>query len=307
MKAIIIGNGTQGKKRKFFLSKNEFICSVDPLGTESKFKFIKDVPINSYDTVFICTPESEKIKIIEYCIKNKKNCLVEKPFPNCNKKKIKFLEKLANKNNIVCYTAYNHRFEPFIKKIKKFIDNNKIGKIYSCKIFYGNGTSRLVKKSKWKDKGLGVVLDLFPHLFDMCNYWFDVKNNIFRNFHIEKFENKSPDYAVINSKIKKIFYQLEMTYCMWKNDYFCDIIGKKGSIHMSSLCKWDTTILKIRKRVLPSGAPKEKVFLMKTKDPTWKLELNYFKKLIRNKQKNNFSKNIWINNNLNYFKRSKIK
>jgi scyllo-inositol 2-dehydrogenase (NADP+) len=305
MKVIVVGNGIQGKKRKLFLGKNEFICSVDPYCSKSKFKLIKNVPIDSYDTVFVCTPESEKIKIIEYCIKNKKNCLIEKPFPNYDKRKIKSLEKLANKNNIVCYTAYNHRFEPFIKKIKNILDDNKIGKIYSCKIFYGNGTSRLVKKSNWKDRGLGVVLDLFPHLLDMCNYWFGLKSNVFKNFHMEKFENKSPDYAVINSKIKKIFYQLEMTYCMWKNDFSCDILGKDGSIHMTSLCKWDTTVLKIRTRVLPSGKPKEKVFSIKMKDPTWKLELNYFKQLIRKKQKNNFNENIWINDNLNYFKKNR--
>ena len=285
MKAIIVGNGIQGKKRKFFLKKKEFICSVDPYCSKSRYKLIENVPVDLYDTVFICTPESEKIKIIEYCIKNKKNCLIEKPFPNYNKKKIKYFEQLANKNNIVCYTAYNHRFEPFIKKIKNIIDSKKIGKIYSCKIFYGNGTAMLVKKSNWKDKGLGVVTDLFPHLLDVCNYWFDLKSNVFRNFQLEKFENKSSDYAIINSKLKKIFYQFEMTYCMWKNDFFCDILGKKGSIHMTSLCKWSTTVLKIRTRVFPSGKPKEKVLTLRMKDPTWKLELLHFKELIKKKNK----------------------
>ena len=305
MKAIIVGNGIQGKKRKFFLKKKEFICSVDPYCSKSRYKLIENVPVDLYDTVFICTPESEKIKIIEYCIKNKKNCLIEKPFPNYNKKKIKYFEQLANKNNIVCYTAYNHRFEPFIKKIKNIIDSKKIGKIYSCKIFYGNGTAMLVKKSNWKDKGLGVVTDLFPHLLDVCNYWFDLKSNVFRNFQLEKFENKSSDYAIINSKLKKIFYQFEMTYCMWKNDFFCDILGKKGSIHMTSLCKWSTTVLKIRTRVFPSGKPKEKVLTLRMKDPTWKLELLHFKELIKKKIKNNFNKNIWINDNLNYIKQNR--
>lgn len=305
MKAIIVGNGIQGKKRKFFLKKKEFICSVDPYCSKSRYKLIENVPVDLYDTVFICTPESEKIKIIEYCIKNKKNCLIEKPFPNYNKKKIKYFEKLANKNNIVCYTAYNHRFEPFIKKIKNIIDSKKIGKIYSCKIFYGNGTAMLVKKSNWKDKGLGVVTDLFPHLLDVCNYWFNLKSNVFRNFQLEKFENKSSDYAIINSKLKKIFYQFEMTYCMWKNDFFCDILGKKGSIHMTSLCKWSTTVLKIRTRVFPSGKPKEKVLTLRMKDPTWKLELLHFKELIKKNIKNNFNKNIWINDNLNYIKQNR--
>ena len=303
MKVIIVGYGIQGKKREFYLKNYEFICSVDPYSDKSKYKYIQEVPINTYDTVFICTPDKEKIKIIEYCIKNKKNCLIEKPFPICNQKKIKDLENLSNKNKTVCYVAYNHRFEPYIDKINNLIKSNKLGKVYSCKLFYGNGTSQLVKKSKWKDNGLGVVVDLSPHLMDMCNYWFGMSNKNFLNIVVDKFENKSPDYASITSKINSINFELNMTYCMWKNDFFCDIIAKKGSIHMSSLCKWDKTILKIRKRKFPSGKPWEKKIEMKSKDPTWNLELINLRKLIKIKKKNDFSRDIWINNNLKNFKK----
>jgi predicted dehydrogenase len=303
MKVVIVGYGVQGKKRKLYLKKTEFICFVDPYLKDSNYRLIEDVPKHLYDTVFICTPDNAKLKIIEYCIKNKKNCLIEKPFPFCDLKRIKYLEKLSNKNKVICYIAYNHRFEPFIHKIDNFLKSNKIGKIYSCKLFYGNGTSKLVKNSSWKDKGLGVVVDLSPHLMDMCRTWFGIKTQKFLNIFVDRFENKSPDYATINSKIKNIKFELSMTYCMWKNDFFCDIIGEKGSIHMSSLCKWDRTFLKIRSRKFPSGKPKEKIFTMKSKDPTWNYELINFKKLINLKEKNNFNRDIWINENLKNFKK----
>jgi len=303
MKVIIIGYGVQGKKRRLSLKKTEYICSVDPYSKKTKYKYINEVPINLYDTVFICTPDNEKIKIIEYCIKNKKNFLIEKPFPLSSSKKIKYLEKLSNKNRVVCYVAYNHRFEPHIIRIKDYLKSRKLGKIYSCKIFYGNGTSKLVKKSKWKDKGLGVVVDLSTHLLDICNYWFGIKKRKFSNISVEKFENKSPDNALIYEKINNIKFQLELTYCMWKNNFFCDIIAEKGSIHMSSLCKWGKATLKIRTRVFPSGKPYEKKFIIKMKDPTWSLELNHFRRLIRSKKNNNLIKDIWINNNLLNFKK----
>lgn len=303
MKVIIIGYGVQGKKRRLSLKKTEYICSVDPNSKKTKYKYINEVPINLYDTVFICTPDNEKIKIIEYCIKNKKNFLIEKPFPLSSSKKIKYLEKLSNKNKVVCYVAYNHRFEPNIIRIKDYLKSKKLGKIYSCKIFYGNGTSKLVKKSKWKDKGLGVVVDLSTHLLDLCNYWFGIKKRKFSNISVEKFENKSPDNALIYEKINNIKFQLELTYCMWKNNFFCDIIAEKGSIHMSSLCKWGKATLKIRTRVFPSGKPHEKKFIIKTKDPTWSLELNHFRRLIASKKNNNLIKDIWINNNLLNFKK----
>ena len=77
MKAIVVGMGVQGKKRKKFLKK-DFIYSVDKRKT-SDFKSLQDVPINTYDSVFLCTPDNTKLKLIKYCLKFKKNVLVEKP------------------------------------------------------------------------------------------------------------------------------------------------------------------------------------------------------------------------------------
>ena len=86
--------------------------------------------------------------------------LVEKPLWTENDQQIKDLEKLARKNQIVCYTAYNHRFEPHFIKMRDLIETGSLGKIYSCRMFYGNGTSRLVRDSLWRDKESGVLNDL---------------------------------------------------------------------------------------------------------------------------------------------------
>ena len=79
MKIVIVGLGTQGKKRKKILKKNSYFASVDTKNKDADFKKIEDVPLGKYNTVFICTPDYEKIKIINFCIKHKKNILVEKP------------------------------------------------------------------------------------------------------------------------------------------------------------------------------------------------------------------------------------
>ena len=81
---------------------------------------------------------------------------------------------------------------------------------------------------------------------------------------------------------------------MWKNTLRCDIIGTKGSIHLNSLCKWGPSVLKLRKRIIPSGKPIEKKFIIKKS--TWKLEHNYFFKLIKSKKISNLSNDIYINN-----------
>ena len=132
------------------------------------------------------------------------------------------LEKKAKINKVILYTAYNHRFEPNILKLKNLIEKKTLGKIYKCKIFYGNGTSYLVKKSKWRDKGLGVVTDIGSHLLDLCLFWFGSKVKKLKITEINKFENKAPDHAILSLEINKINIQLEMTLCMWKNTFTCD-------------------------------------------------------------------------------------
>ncbi len=280
MKAIVIGLGVQGIKRKLHLKKN-YIHSVDKF-KKADFKTVKNVPINTYDTAFVCTPDNQKISIIKYCLNNKKNVLVEKPLLAKRKELIK-LQKIAKKNELTLYTAYNHRFEPNIKKLKKILDKKILGKIYKCRIFYGNGTSYIVKKSKWRDKDLGVISDLGSHLLDMCLFWFGEKIRKLKITEINKFENNAPDHAILTLEINKIKIDLEMSLCAWKNTFTCDVIGSKGSAHLNSLCKWSKSSLILRKRKFPSGKPKEKNFYFKKGDPTWKSENLYFKKIVKKK------------------------
>ena len=84
----------------------------------------------------------------------------------------------------------------------------------------------------------GVLHDLAPHLLDTCKLWFGKKVKKFKIISVHRFENKSPDHVIIQSVNSKIFIELEMTLCMWKNYFSCDIIGEKGSAHIENLCKW---------------------------------------------------------------------
>ena len=136
MRIVIVGMGVQGQKRKKIIGK-DFKYSVDKFKA-ANFKSIYEVPLNKYDAVIICVPDNEKLSIVYYCIKNQKHVLVEKPFLFSNSKMLNSLEKLARKKKVICYTAYNHRFEPTIIKMKNLIKSKKLGKIYKCRIFYGN-------------------------------------------------------------------------------------------------------------------------------------------------------------------------
>ena len=294
MKAIIVGMGIQGNKRKKFLGKN-FVYAVDKF-VKADFKSIYEIPLNKFDTVFACVPDSEKLKIANYCIDNKKHILLEKPFLVKNNNILFSLEKRARKKKIICYTAYNHRFEPIIIKMKNLIKSKKLGKIYRCRIFYGNGTSLNVKKSKWRDKGLGVLTDLGSHLLDLCLYWFGEKITSLKIIELNKFENKAPDHAVITLEINNIKIELEMSLCMWKNTFACNVIASRGSAHLNSLCKWSKSTYCYRKRKFPSGQPYEKEISFKQGDHTWKVEYQFFKNLIKRKIRANFKRDLILNN-----------
>ena len=45
-----------------------------------------------------------------------------------------------------------------------------LGGIYRCRMFYGNGTARLVRDSAWRDDGAGVLPDLGSHLLDTARF-----------------------------------------------------------------------------------------------------------------------------------------
>ena len=110
MKVVIVGFGTQGKKR-LKISSKDVVAIVDPNNKSTKYNKLREVSLEIYDSVLICVPDDQKINLIKFCIKKKKNILIEKPL-NFNKKLLLNIQKEAIKNKIVIYTAYNHRFEP---------------------------------------------------------------------------------------------------------------------------------------------------------------------------------------------------
>src|SRR3990167_6641184 len=160
---IVIGLGVQGEKRKR-IAGDSIQAVVDPFSPNASYKYVEDVPLDTYKAALVCTPDEAKYSIISYLLKNNKHVLVEKPLLFKNTQEIQDLIKLSEAHKVACYTAYNHRFEPHFVKMKEILDSGVLGKIYNVSLFYGNGTARLVRKSPWRDQGYGVLADLGSHL-----------------------------------------------------------------------------------------------------------------------------------------------
>jgi predicted dehydrogenase len=295
LRVVVIGLGTQGKKRAY-IAGNEVVYTIDPLNSEADFKDIRDVPLNDYDAALCCIPDEPKAPILRYLIANKKDILVEKPLWVASTGEIDEIETLANKHNVVCYTAYNHRFEPHFVRMKELIQSGTLGRIYSCRMFYGNGTARIVRDSAWRDQGSGVIHDLGSHLLDTLLFFFGEKINdvSFKLRSCNNFENRAPDYAAFSYEAGDQRFDCEVSLISWRNSFSCDIYAENGSAHINSLCKWGPSSFTTFERVIPSGLPNEKTIVLRQPDPTWEIEYNHFKDICRKKETQSLQKDKFI-------------
>jgi len=293
MRSLVVGLGVQGNKRRHFAG-SDFVAAVDPVNTDAQYRAVEEVPLASYDAALVCIPDKPKVDVLTYLLNNSKHVLVEKPLWADDDEKITQLNRLANSRKVVCYTAYNHRFEPHYIRMRDLVKSGEMGKIYRCRMFYGNGTARLVRDSAWRDQGAGVLPDLGSHLLDTAKFWF---GDLGEDFHIVSancFENRAPDHVVFASETTKPRFEFEITLLSWRNHFTCDVLAEKGTAHISSLCKWGPSVFTKRTRVLPSGRPLEDVITLVEDDPTWAAEYAHFKALCESRYSTDLSNDLWL-------------
>jgi len=296
-RVVVIGMGVQGPKRKKAAGE-DFIASVDPVKDGADYHSIEDVPLGDYDAAIACIPDEPKVELLNYLLSNGKHVLVEKPLWAENDEDITKLDAVARENNAYCMTAYNHRFEPHYVRMRDLIQSGELGEIYRCRMFYGNGTARLVRESEWRDQGDGVLPDLGSHLLDTAKFWFGDLGDDFHTISASCFENKAPDHVVIGCDSSKPKIELEMTLLQWRNHFTCDILAEKGTAHIRSLCKWGPSSFTVRKRILPSGRPPEETVTLVQDDPTWDVEYQHFRAQCLAGTQTDLSNDLWLQKTL---------
>ena len=293
MKCIVVGLGVQGYKRRKHAGA-DFVAAVDPVNAEAQYRDIADVPLGDYDAALCCIPDDPKESVLSYFLSHGKHILVEKPLWVADLSSIERLQAMARERGVVCYTAYNHRFEPHFIRMRDLIASGALGTVYSCRMFYGNGTARLVRESAWRDAGAGVLPDLGSHLLDTCRFWFGEVADDVSVIAANRFENRAPDHVIIGSEFNRPRIELEMTLLMWRNHFTCDILAERGTAHIESLCKWGPSTFTHRVRVLPSGRPPETRVTLVQEDPTWESEYAHFKNLVESGSRTDLAGDIWL-------------
>jgi predicted dehydrogenase len=293
MRVIVVGYGVQGKKR-LRVAGGDAVGVVDPVSPDAKWRDVQAVPLDAYDAALVCTPDAPKVEILRHLLRHGKHALVEKPLHAGGEQDLMELERLARGTGAACYTAYNHRFEPHYVRMRDLVQSGVLGRIYSCRMFYGNGTARLVRESEWRDQEAGVLADLGSHLLDTARFWFGDIGSDFRLLSASRFENRAPDHVTIDSQTSQPRLQFEMTLLSWRNHFTCDVLAENGTAHIRSLCKWGPTTFTHRRRVLPSGRPPEESVTLVQDDPTWTLEYDHFKRLVGTGQTTDLGNDRWL-------------
>jgi predicted dehydrogenase len=291
MRVVTAGLGIQGKKR-IAVAAGDAQATVDPVLPEAQYRRIEDVPLDSYDAALVCTPDEAKASILRYLAANGKHWLVEKPLLGASAADLLSLKQCAEAKGIAGYTAYNHRFEPHIESLTKVIASGLLGRIYSAKLFYGNGTARDARNSPWRDRGTGVLADLGSHLLDMVLFLFGEVPGPCLVWRADRFENLAFDHFMFGFH-GNLAIDCEMSMLSYRNTFRADVYGELGSAHVDCLCKWGPSTLTVRKRVFPSGRPDEEATSLVCADPTWAREYAHFLSLCQ-AGANNLANDVWI-------------
>ncbi|MFQ5955529.1 MAG: Gfo/Idh/MocA family protein [Kiloniellales bacterium] len=293
LRVIVAGLGVQGRKRQR-IAGADVVATVDPVVAEADYRQIEDVPLDGFDAALICVPDHVKLEALTYLLSNGKHALVEKPLIAPEETSLMALDELARRQGAVCYTAYNHRFEPHFTRLRDAVASGVLGTIYRARFFYGNGTARDVAQSRWRDHGAGVLPDLGSHLLDTLLFVFADPPSDFRLWAARRFETAAPDHVICAADGPPLI-ELEMSLVSWRNHFAADVYGERGSAHIDSLCKWGPSTFTLRRRVLPSGRPREESVVLSQSDPTWELEYAHFKRLCAEGGPGNVDNDLWIN------------
>ena len=293
LRIIVVGFGMQGRQRQR-IAGEECVATVDPDSPDADFRDVTAIPIDAFDAALICVPDHAKIGIAEYLVAHGKHVLIEKPLIG-EDSALERLEQLARARRAVCYVAYTSRFEPHVVRMRDLIASGELGRVYRCRMFYGNGTAPLVRESAWRDQGGGVIPDLGSHLFDIARFWFGDLSDDVVLVSADRFENRAPDHAVFVAANGWPRLELEVTLLSWRNDFVCDLFAEHGTAHIRSLCKWGPTEFVWRRRVPQGGQPREEALTLVQDDPTWELEYDHFKQMCREGAASGLRNDLWLN------------
>ncbi len=145
-------------------------CFPELINYQSLDQLLHDPEI---DIVSICTPNYTHAEIAIAALSAGKHVLVEKPMA-IRKSDCEAMIHTSLKTGKSLFVVKQNRFNPPVQAVKKLLEQNKPGKIYSVAInCYWNRNDRYYQQSDWKGKKAldgGTLFTQFSHFIDVVYY-----------------------------------------------------------------------------------------------------------------------------------------
>ena len=235
LKVVIIGYGSAGRRHarlinKYFKKTEIHILTNQKIKKFNSFKNLEEIRKINPDYIIIASEtinHLSQLKYLENNFKNKK-ILIEKPL----------FHKLSNltfkKNNI--FINYNLRFNPYIQRLKKFLNKKKIYDLKLITISYlPNWRKNISYKKNYsvdKSKGGGVILDL-SHDIDLIITLFDkiIINHVSFGKKSDLTRN-SEDFLCLYATSNKVNISLDVNYYSRNELRLILVDGKNFSLNI---------------------------------------------------------------------------
>ena len=297
MEILIVGAGSIGRRHINNLNLLGYsnIDVIDP--NEERLNFVKknfkvrdtfndfeEAYDRDYDIAFILTPPVYHIPTALELAKRGLDLFIEKPLSH-NLEHIDDLIKIKEENSLVIMVGYNQRFNPGLRKLKSYIEEGILGRIYYIRAEVGQ---YLPDWRPWQDYrksytaikelGGGIILD-GSHEIDYVMWLANSKVKKVKTIYgkVSDLEINVEDIAEAILRFENgIIASIHLNMIERGYNRYCKVVGEKGSI------KW---IFKDNVLEFYDGKSKELIMKKYEIDPNYSYleELKHFLSCVENR------------------------
>jgi len=192
---------------------------------------------------YICNPSHLHLSTAIKCARAGIHLFIEKPLSH-NSKGIDQLIKICQKKKLINFVACNIRFHPAMAFIKKYLQQNKLGKVYLMHLqtglylpFWRPQQDYRKNFSAKKSFGGGIILDGGIHNFDLL-FWLNnfapVKDYNLMHNKVSDLEIETEDCFIASFNFKnKLQASIRGDYLQKPYSWTIKIVGDKANL------EWD--------------------------------------------------------------------
>ena len=226
------------------------------------FTDYKDLLKEDLDAVSIAVPTILHKKVALDFIRERVNCLIEKPIAT-NIKDAKEIIREAERNKVKLAIGHIERFNPAVTKLKEIIENGILGKMLLL-------STRRVGPFVPRIKDVGIIVDLATHDIDIVRYLVGKEAvNIFAKSG--GINNKKGDHALVILDFGDVSASIEVNWFTPHKVRSLVATGTEGIAYLDYL-KQEVVIYNSEWKMIPKIERKEPL----------KIELEHFLECVKN-------------------------